>query len=357
MTGAVQITAAIGEAEWENVLNKPDFADVATSGDYADLTNKPSIPTKTSDLENDSNFLAEVNYPVTSVNGQTGDVVLSLGNGGNGVGNGIKFLSNLDTLVVKNEYWNTTPNIIVNLPETGLTNYDVIKVTNIINTGTLTIENTFDSQVITGLGINYFLYLATSDNWKVYDNNFNLIKTIKNSNTGTTLTYSSFGDTNGLFSYLGTNKNTTTWVNPTPSKVIITNSGAVGTSGQEVLTDRSASFIANSGNQTGVSVKFQLLNDVVFTLKRYVLREVANPGESFPTQWRLDGSSDDTYWVTLHTQNTTYNWVANNYNFLSPLLSDNLTAYDFYRIVSIAADTGGSYRLQFAEVEFYGEIE
>jgi uncharacterized protein YfaP (DUF2135 family) len=82
MTGAVQITAAIGEAEWENVLNKPNFADVATSGDYADLINPPTIPTKTSDLENDSNFLNQVNYPVTSVNGQTGDVVLSLGSGG-----------------------------------------------------------------------------------------------------------------------------------------------------------------------------------------------------------------------------------------------------------------------------------
>lgn len=36
----------------ENWNNKSDF-----SGNYDDLTNKPTIPTKTSELENDSNFV------------------------------------------------------------------------------------------------------------------------------------------------------------------------------------------------------------------------------------------------------------------------------------------------------------
>ncbi len=31
--------------DWSNVQNKPNFANVSTTGDYADLTNKPSIPT------------------------------------------------------------------------------------------------------------------------------------------------------------------------------------------------------------------------------------------------------------------------------------------------------------------------
>ena len=45
------------------------------SGDYGDLSNKPTIPTKTSDLTNDSGFLTDV--PVDSVNGKTGAVDLS----------------------------------------------------------------------------------------------------------------------------------------------------------------------------------------------------------------------------------------------------------------------------------------
>lgn len=45
------------------------------SGSYTDLTNKPTIPTKTSQLTNDSGYLTSV--PVTSVNGKTGAVTLS----------------------------------------------------------------------------------------------------------------------------------------------------------------------------------------------------------------------------------------------------------------------------------------
>ena len=46
------------------------------SGSYTDLTNKPSIPTKTSDLTNDSSFITAAQAPVQSVNTQTGAVVL-----------------------------------------------------------------------------------------------------------------------------------------------------------------------------------------------------------------------------------------------------------------------------------------
>ena len=42
---------------WDDITNKPDFKTVATSGSYDDLTNKPIIPTKTSQLTNDSSFV------------------------------------------------------------------------------------------------------------------------------------------------------------------------------------------------------------------------------------------------------------------------------------------------------------
>ncbi len=51
----------ITESELTNILadyvESNDLANVATSGDYDDLLNKPTIPTKTSDLNNDSNFV------------------------------------------------------------------------------------------------------------------------------------------------------------------------------------------------------------------------------------------------------------------------------------------------------------
>lgn len=43
--------------------NTSSLATVATSGDYDDLTNKPTIPTKTSDLTNDSGFITSAQVP------------------------------------------------------------------------------------------------------------------------------------------------------------------------------------------------------------------------------------------------------------------------------------------------------
>ena len=49
--------------DYEDLSNKPSipvlptFADVAISGDYDDLENKPDIPSKTSDLDNDSGYI------------------------------------------------------------------------------------------------------------------------------------------------------------------------------------------------------------------------------------------------------------------------------------------------------------
>ena len=48
---------------WGDVTGKPSFATVATSGSYADLSNKPTIPTKTSDLTNDSGFITSAAIP------------------------------------------------------------------------------------------------------------------------------------------------------------------------------------------------------------------------------------------------------------------------------------------------------
>lgn len=42
---------------FDEITNKPNFAVVATTGSYNDLTNKPTVPTKTSDLANDSGFI------------------------------------------------------------------------------------------------------------------------------------------------------------------------------------------------------------------------------------------------------------------------------------------------------------
>lgn len=49
------------------IAHKPNLATVATSGSYTDLSNTPSIPTATSDLQNDSGFITSSDIPVTDV--------------------------------------------------------------------------------------------------------------------------------------------------------------------------------------------------------------------------------------------------------------------------------------------------
>lgn len=56
----------------ENKVNTSDLSTVATSGSYNDLSNKPSIPNKTSDLTNDSNFEVNTNK-VTSISSSSTD--------------------------------------------------------------------------------------------------------------------------------------------------------------------------------------------------------------------------------------------------------------------------------------------
>lgn len=64
-------TAIAGKA------NTADLATVATSGEYADLSNKPTIPTVPSNVSaftNDAGYITASQAPVQSVNGQTGAV-------------------------------------------------------------------------------------------------------------------------------------------------------------------------------------------------------------------------------------------------------------------------------------------
>lgn len=46
--------------DWANITSKPDFKTVATTGSYNDLIDKPTIPTKTSELTNDSGFITSI---------------------------------------------------------------------------------------------------------------------------------------------------------------------------------------------------------------------------------------------------------------------------------------------------------
>ena len=55
-TGKLKIGGTDVATEINSKVNSSSLAKVATSGSYSDLSNKPTIPTKTSQLQNDSGF-------------------------------------------------------------------------------------------------------------------------------------------------------------------------------------------------------------------------------------------------------------------------------------------------------------
>lgn len=67
-------------------VNRSELARVATSGSFNDLTNKPDIPTKTSELDNDSGFLTE-HQQLKTINNEsligTGNIEIEGGSGRN----------------------------------------------------------------------------------------------------------------------------------------------------------------------------------------------------------------------------------------------------------------------------------
>ena len=72
-------TIRSGAAAGATALQPSDVATVATTGDYDDLTNKPSIPTATSDLTNDSGFITSADVPVKDVQVDGASVVNAQG--------------------------------------------------------------------------------------------------------------------------------------------------------------------------------------------------------------------------------------------------------------------------------------
>ena len=56
-------------------VNTSSLSAVATSGSYTDLSNKPSIPSKTSDLTNDSNFVVSTDLATVATTGSYTDLI------------------------------------------------------------------------------------------------------------------------------------------------------------------------------------------------------------------------------------------------------------------------------------------
>ena len=85
VTNAVKTTPqSLSDTQKQQVRNNIGAGTSSFDGDYNSLTNKPTIPTKTSQLTNDSHYITASEAPVQSVNTKTGAVVLTQDDVGDG---------------------------------------------------------------------------------------------------------------------------------------------------------------------------------------------------------------------------------------------------------------------------------
>ena len=77
VTNAVKTTAQnLTDTQKQQARENIGAGTSSFDGDYNSLSNQPTIPTKTSDITNDSGYITSADVPVKSVNGKTGEVQL-----------------------------------------------------------------------------------------------------------------------------------------------------------------------------------------------------------------------------------------------------------------------------------------
>lgn len=190
----------------------------------------------------------------------------------------------------------------------------------------------------------------TAKTYKITITNFlkNLPSNGTSGASSVNLTFATAGDTNGLFYYLGTEKLTKPWANPT-TKGLSLNASSVenGSVISLVNRDESQFYTSNTPNSW---VSFNIENKL--KCNYYSIR-ARNNTAYYPRNWKLQGSNDGNTWIDLDTQiNNTVLSSASQWLSL-PVISSE--AYSWFRILNYGIDSEGHNYFTLGEVELYGQ--
>lgn len=192
-----------GASKGATAVQLNDLSEVATTGSYNDLTNKPTIPTKTSDLNNDSGFINNsvnnlVNYTLAtdtgatielSINSSTYVMTLNLKNSdGQVISTGNVDLP-LETMVVNASYDSTHKTIVLTLQNGNTTSFSVADLVSGLQTE-ITSTNKLSSDLVDDSNhSNKFVTAAQITKLNGIENNaeVNIIEKIKVNNVEQTI--------------------------------------------------------------------------------------------------------------------------------------------------------------------------
>jgi E3 ubiquitin-protein ligase HECTD1 len=172
--------------------------------------------------------------------------------------------------------------------------------------------------------------------------------------TNKTLTYASDGDTNGVFYYLGTNKGTEAWSNPS-TKVTLSASSILSGRGVERLVDRSAEELTgdahtNRENNAWFKVDF---GSNRLQIKYYTL-QARKTIDQQPRSWLFQGSNDDVTYTDIDIQNN--NATLSNGSFYRKQITGQTSGYRYYKLTQTDTNSSGDTYFTLGEWEFYGTL-
>lgn len=167
------------------------------------------------------------------------------------------------------------------------------------------------------------------------------------------LQFSSFGDQQGVFWYLGTNGLSQNWVNPVTLGALNISASSLLAGTVNQIVDRASNSLWYTANSPNQSVVFDLWRWRL-TPTDYVIRHSGETG-FYLRNWKLQGSNDNATWIDLDTRsnNTTINAI-NAWGRFS--VSGATASYRYLRLLQTGVNSNNDNFLVLAEVEFYGVL-
>ncbi len=346
--------------EWDDITNKPSFHAIATSGNYSDLTNSPSIPSDASDLNDYGNLVRSVNGQVPNPNTGAVDITVNVGSV---EWSNVTSKPSFHAVATSGSYNSLTDTPSIPNAVSELTGYDsLVRSINDTNpdpvTGNVTLAVVSDWSNITNKPT--FSAVAFSGSYNDLTDQpvipegsggssglrIDGTKTIFGQNSDL-LVWASDGDNNGVIHYLGTNNNTQAFSNPlTDTKIDITNNGST----QASYTDFVDQNLGNSRDISTASVNlvFDLINYTLIPDKITIYnRQYTSSGA---TTFKIQGSNDNTTWDDLGQFTS-----SSNLAHWDTVDIDTPNAYRYFKILYESL-TGSSSYFRLHEIEFYGEL-
>jgi hypothetical protein len=183
----------------------------------------------------------------------------------------------------------------------------------------------------------------------------NLLAGLSSGGGSTTISrnFVSVGDTNGIVYYLGTNSNTTTFSDPTVSKITVTASSVFNNNFFTKAFQRVGSVChSNDASNQWVMVDF---GSKKVSPNHYTIQGRNDYDGHHLRNWQLQGSNDSSTWVTLDTR--TNNTSINQSTWFSGDCSSSSSFYEYLRIIQTGANSLGAGYLTLGQIEFYGNLQ